>query len=378
MTVQVTHGLNPDAYYDQSIYDQEIQNIFASTWQLAGLASELAKHNDFLTVQVAGKDIVVQNFDGEIKAFLNVCSHRHARLHEASCGNNPLRCPYHGWAYNSEGVPVGIPGNKSFFNLDRQQKASLALPKVDVGQRGALVFVRVKTEGPSLDEWLGECGAYLDDMAPLFADLFDRDESIWQANWKIAVESTLEGYHIPYVHKTSFSPMLDGGAEPAEQADLVLDEESKLIEMGVHSYGLTPLSVEGRASIDRYVSRLGLQKSDRYKGYDHFFLFPNMTVLISGGTVVGTQIYEPHGPAATRLRFWMLLPPSAKPAQRSSAAGRAVEQKLTEFNDLVLEEDRIISESVHKGQHLAEHAGVLGTNERRIVLSPAEWRRKVL
>ncbi|NHO56562.1 Rieske 2Fe-2S domain-containing protein [Acetobacter lambici] len=377
MTVQITQGLKPEAYYDQSVYDQELQLIFARTWQLAGLASELAKHNDFLTVQVAGKDIVVQNFDGKIKAFLNVCAHRHARLHEKSCGNNPLRCPYHGWAYNSEGVPVGIPGNKPFFNFDRQEKASLALTSVDVAVRGPLVFVRVEKGGPSLDEWLGTCGPHLDEMAPLFADLFDRDEAVWHANWKVAVESTLEGYHIPYVHKTSFSPMLEGGDEPAEQADLVLDEDSRLIELGHHSYGIAPLSDDGRASIGRYVSRLGLQKSTHYKGYDHFFLFPNMTVLISGGTVVGAQIYEPMGPEATHLRFWMLLPPSTKPAQRASAAGHAVEQKLTEFNDLVLEEDRIISESVQKGKHQTHRPAVLGTNERRIALFHNEWRKVI-
>ncbi|GGF24058.1 ring-hydroxylating oxygenase subunit alpha [Aliidongia dinghuensis] len=356
----MTEALAPSTYFSLEVSAAERQRIFEPSWQLVALRQELAQHQDFVVADLAGRSILVQNFDGALRGFVNVCSHRHARLRQAECGNGLLRCPYHGWTYNGDGVPVGIPGNADYFGLDREGRQALALRPVAVACCGDLVFARLTADGPDLATVLG---AYAEPLAHLSTTLgrpFQRAAVTWAANWKIGVESALEGYHLDMIHPHSFRPMT-GTVRPSEFA-------------GPHSFGPTDLADEARASMRRMATRLGLATTERFTGYDHFFLFPNMMVIASAGTFLSLQVYEPTGPEVTRLKFWMAAGPSSKPEQRQSVTGRAIERSLVEFNDRVLGEDQRISEEVQHGKHLAERPARLGQNEDRIAAFHEAWR----
>ena len=359
----LSQALAPSSYFEPEIWAAERRQIFERSWQLVGLRHELAHHQDFIRAEIAGRSILVQNFDGLLRGFYNVCSHRHARLRTTDCGNGLLRCPYHGWTYNAEGVPVGIPGNSEYFGLDRDARQSLALRSVAVECCGDLVFARLTSEGPDLATTLGSYGEPLAHLSRALGEPFERQAVAWAANWKIGVESAIEGYHLDLIHPDSFRP-LTGTTGPSEFS-------------GPHSYGPTTLSDAGRASIDRMAVRLGLARTERYTGYDHFFIFPNMMAVASAGTFLSLQIYEPTGPESTRLKFWMSAGASTKPAQRRSVTGRAIERSLTEFNDRVLGEDQRISEQVQLGKHLAAGPAHLGRNEDRIAAFHAGWRQSM-
>jgi choline monooxygenase len=360
---RATEGLLPSSYVAPDVWANERTRIFERTWQLVGLKRDLAGHQDFITAELAGRSIVVQNFDGALRGFRNVCSHRHARIRSASCGNGLLRCPYHGWTYNSDGVPVGIPGNAEYFGLDRAARQDLALTPVAVEVCGNLIFARLASEGEGLADALGKYAEPLEHLSTVFSGPFDRQSVSWATNWKVAIESAIEGYHLDLVHPDSFRPMT-AAVLPAEFA-------------GPHSYGPTELSQEGRASIERMATRLGLARSERYTRYDHFFIFPNMMVIVSAGVFLSLQVYEPTAPEATRLKFWMLAGQTSKPAQRNSVTGRAIERTLIDFNDRVLSEDQRISEAVQQGKHLAAMPAQLGTNEDRIVAFHRAWRKSI-
>ena len=67
-------------------------------------ARDLARPGDFLTFDLLETPILLRNFDGELRAFLNVCPHRHSRLTDKPRGNaEKLRCQYHGWEFNADG-----------------------------------------------------------------------------------------------------------------------------------------------------------------------------------------------------------------------------------------------------------------------------------
>jgi len=356
----MNQALAPSTYFDPEIWLAERRQIFEQSWQLVALRRELANHQDFVEADIAGRSILVQNFDGELRGFHNVCSHRHARLRAIECGNGLLRCPYHGWTYNAEGVPIGIPGNSEHFGLDREARRALALRRIAVECCGDLVFARLALDGPDLTTALGAYGVPLEHLSRTLGLPFDRQTVTWAANWKIGVESAIEGYHLDMIHPNSFRP-LTGTIRPSEFA-------------GPHSYGPTDLSDEGRISIERMAVRLGLARTEQYSGYDHFFIFPNMMIVASAGTFLSLQIYQPSGPETTRLKFWMAAGPSTKPAQRMSVTGRAIERNLCEFNDRVLAEDQQISEQVQLGKHLASGPARLGHNEDRIAAFHAAWR----
>ena len=114
--------------------------LFARAWIFVGFSDDLARHNDFLTAEVGGISVVIQNFKGEIRALHNVCSHRLARLQTDARGNRALVCRFHGWSYDSDGVPTGIPENERFFQLDETACRELALRRFAVEACGRFVF----------------------------------------------------------------------------------------------------------------------------------------------------------------------------------------------------------------------------------------------
>ena len=118
-------------------------------------ADDLATPNAFVTTRVGAVPLVAQNIKGRVVAFRNVCTHRFAVIHGEPAGCGPLRCPYHGWSFDADGVPVGLPFNPTDFQLEAEGRRRLALHPASLAHCGRLVFVRVATEGPSLEEDLG-------------------------------------------------------------------------------------------------------------------------------------------------------------------------------------------------------------------------------
>ena len=115
---KMDQGLFPQwVFTDPDIYELEQENIFGRTWQFLAHESELKEPGDYVTRWMVNDPVIVlKNRDGEIKAFLNSCSHRGVHLCTADRGNKKtFTCPYHGWSYNLDGELIGIvAGNKVY------------------------------------------------------------------------------------------------------------------------------------------------------------------------------------------------------------------------------------------------------------------------
>ncbi|MGA1860501.1 Rieske 2Fe-2S domain-containing protein [Azospirillum sp. 11R-A] len=126
-----------------------------SRWFHLCMKADLAAPNAFVTTRVEAVPLVAQNIKGRVVAFRNVCTHRFAVIHGEPSGCGPLRCPYHGWSFDADGVPVGLPFNPTDFQLEAEGRRRLALHPASLARCGRLVFIRVAAEGPSLEEELG-------------------------------------------------------------------------------------------------------------------------------------------------------------------------------------------------------------------------------
>lgn len=124
-------------------------------WFHLCMEDDLASPNAFVTTRVGAVPLVAQNIKGRVVAFRNVCTHRFAVIHGEPSGCGPLRCPYHGWSFDADGVPVGLPFNPTDFQLEAEGRRRLALHPASLARCGRLVFVRVAADGPSLEEELG-------------------------------------------------------------------------------------------------------------------------------------------------------------------------------------------------------------------------------
>ncbi|WP_035693622.1 aromatic ring-hydroxylating oxygenase subunit alpha [Azospirillum halopraeferens] len=346
----------PRAYHDPAVHRDEVTRLFRRSWLFAGFTDDLRDDDDFITAELAGTSVVVQNFRGALRALHNVCSHRFARLQTAACGNRRLVCPYHGWLYNADGVPVGIPGNDEHFGFDRERRRALALDRFEVAVRGRFVFVRLEPGGAGLDEHLGAYGPLLDHVSAAFPDRFDDQTVPWAADWKIGVESVLEVYHVASVHPETFKPFFRGTWDIESQPP--------------HSRGVAALSDTGVRYWNGIVRHLGLRTTDRHRDYDNITIFPNLALGITHGAMLSVQTYDPVAPGRCDLRFRLFL---AAAERRDGPVRRHVEDSLRAINLRVLEEDRAVSETVQRGIVQARRPAVPGRNEARIHTFHAAW-----
>ena len=101
--------LPAECYFAPEVFELERQRLFGKLWIFAGLATEVSTPDSFITREIAGRHVVIQNFDGEIKALENVCLHRGKLIQPEPSGCRPMVCGYHGWRDGSDGGVRTIP-----------------------------------------------------------------------------------------------------------------------------------------------------------------------------------------------------------------------------------------------------------------------------
>jgi phenylpropionate dioxygenase-like ring-hydroxylating dioxygenase large terminal subunit len=190
----------PFAWYgDEQVLRRERAAIFASSWQYAGRAADVAAPGSYLTTDAGGVPIVVtRDDDGELRAVVNVCRHRGAVLVDGCGRRSTLQCRYHAWTYGLDGTLVAAPRTD---REDAFDPAEWSLLPASVGVWGPFLFVNPAPDAPPLAEHLGELPRILAEVVDVDTLVFhSRVEFGANANWKIVVENFLECYHCPTAH----------------------------------------------------------------------------------------------------------------------------------------------------------------------------------
>ena len=89
-----------------------MERLWSRAWVYACHASQLPKEGDYVTVDIAGKPLIVlRQGDGSIRALVNRCAHKGSKLvgEPAGSAGKTLRCPYHAWSYRLDGTILNIP-----------------------------------------------------------------------------------------------------------------------------------------------------------------------------------------------------------------------------------------------------------------------------
>ena len=108
-----------DLYINEEIFALEQTHFFANTWNYVGHDSQIPKSGDWLTNDIGGRPlIVVRHTDGSVRAMMNRCAHKGARLVSAPYGNTGkfFRCPYHAWTFKTDGSLLSIPLKSGYEN----------------------------------------------------------------------------------------------------------------------------------------------------------------------------------------------------------------------------------------------------------------------
>lgn len=301
-----------DRYTDALRLEREQRTLFRLLPILVGFSSQVRAAGDWFTHDATGVPILcVRGDDGRLRAFLNVCRHRGARLAVAASGSRQatFACGFHGWTYRNDGRLLRVPVPESFPDLDC---ARIGLVRLPVAERFGFVFV-VPSPRPHDDDHRDDGDAAIDTfLGPLIAELgsFGIGDYVMtnpatqtrRLNWKLHMDATQEAYHLPYLHAAT------AGAGYFQNCSL-------LTHRAPHARVVLPGP-----------SILALQDADRsrWRLLDHaavaYALFPNTTLLLYLGYVQMLRIF-PVDTDTSIVQTAMLVP--ADPVDATEAHRRA-------------------------------------------------------
>ena len=243
----------------------ERDRLFRERPIFMGLGTRLARPGDYVAEDVAGLPILMtRGPDGEVRAFANICRHRGAPVAEG-CGNaRAFVCPYHGWTYDSSGKLLGTTDKVGFAGLDL---AGHGLARLPAAEKHGMIYVRPRPLAPGETAEIDvdrELGGFAADLAALRLDsypLHSVDRVAPRINWKFAIDTFLEGYHIPHLHRKTIAPYFIGNCGTFDGA------------------GLHGRMCVARTSIDKVRAQPEDERDYRPHVISVYQLFPN-TILI--------------------------------------------------------------------------------------------------
>jgi choline monooxygenase len=319
-------------YRDPEVLELERKRIFERTWQLAAHVSQLPKPGTYVTAKAGTQPVLVlRDEEGVLRAFRNVCRHRGSRLLAGSgeCGK-AIRCLYHGWTYRTDGELIGVPEARTIPGLD---KSELGLFPVRVETLCGLVFVNLDPHATPLAE---QVVGLPERMAPYEIERLEPHtpyDGTQPANWKIAADNYLEGYHVPIAHP-GLMRLLD----------------YKHYDVEVHANWVwfeAPLRDKPSGNrMERLYQRLvspmpGLGEGDR-RVWRFIFIYPN-TAIDLYPDLVWTWKIDADDATTTRDTAWLYRHPDA------SLRTRLAQRVNYRVNKVVGDEDFDLVSNVQEG-----------------------------
>jgi carnitine monooxygenase subunit len=192
-------------YLDEDRYEQEHREFFRETPVVACLSTDLPQPGNYRLFDELGIPIIVwRGKDHVVRAFLNVCAHRGARLAREACGKaSRLTCRFHGWTYDTTGKAVAVPEERYFDGDIASQKHLQSIP---AEERHGLIFVKATPNSTmNLDAHLGAFGRELEVLDLCRVTKVVEDEVQAPSNWKYTLDTYFENYHLPVLHRDSFA-----------------------------------------------------------------------------------------------------------------------------------------------------------------------------
>lgn len=318
----------PVSHYLDAARLQRQQALLRRHPQPVAALADLARPGDHVAVNRLGVPLLlVRGDDGRLRAFVNACRHRGARIVACGRGHDAQRfaCPYHAWTYGLDGTLRGVPQQFGFPTLDRGQAG---LRPLALAERAGLAWV-IPDSGCADADVDARLGAAMDDLeawglgsppAP-----FEPRTLTLRAHWMLLADGSFEAYHFKVAHRATIGPMF------ADNVQLV-DE-----------FGLHRRLYLVKSTLDPARPPPAGTFRPREHGNLIYFFFPNTFMLVQPDHV---QLIccEPIGVDETRVHELTLLPEA--PAD-DKALGHW--QRNLALYRQTLGEDYALAESIQAG-----------------------------
>lgn len=331
------------SYQDEAQWQREMDVLFLRRPIMVGVSHELATPGDYKTLSILGRPLlIVRQRDGSVKTFLNVCPHRAMLIATDNYGNKGVfTCPYHGWSFGCDGKLRAVAEAHKFGEID---KSAHNLTELSCHERAGLIFA-VLTPGEPAD-YAGDLGDVLADIGLLNLEQahFCGTRDMVGANWKVAYDGYLEGYHFAAAHPDTIYPRTFSNI------------------MEYDSYG--PHTLIGFPQ--RSILELRNEDPDKLyqfenKGYDFIrTIFPNVSIFVAPEITQIAQIIPGPTPAQNKTVLYFLYREEMTEGKREE-----LEEMIDWIWKVVEEEDYGIGLKVQQGLEAGAYKNIVfGKNEK--------------
>ncbi|MGD9893603.1 MAG: aromatic ring-hydroxylating dioxygenase subunit alpha [Dehalococcoidia bacterium] len=301
-------------YSDASIYEMELERIFARAWNFMAHDSMIPNPGDFFMTFI-GEDrvIVVRDNEGMPQVVVNSCRHRGNAVCRAEEGHaTSFMCTYHGWTYDLKGNLVGVPGFKEVYHeeLDRENWGLIRAAKV--GTYKGFIFANMDPEAPSLEEYLGPIGRmsidYLASHSKQPRVVGGIHKFTIDCNWKFATDNVWDWYHGGPTHASAI--MANWARRPGRGNPLANNYGRQLTLLGEYGHAIGgPMYYPESPYVQRAQDESWRERPETIealgevgvKVIGHPHVFPNFWLTASQ-----ISLRLPKGPNTTEM-WWFTL-----------------------------------------------------------------------
>lgn len=281
-TAMAAHTWQNDVctYASLEYLGRETDALFRRHPILMGLSCDWPKPGAWRTDDLAGTPILIaRGGDGVLRAFLNVCRHRGAKVADGCGHGSVFSCPYHAWTYGLDGRLRGIPDERAFDGIRRERPGLTALP---LAEKHGLVWVlpTPAADGAAaldIEPWLGGLGPELASYASETYHLYDKRLTRETMNWKLLVDTFHESYHVGFLHKDSLTSILVANVSDFE------------------AFGPNHRIVFPRKKIDRLRDKPEAEWDLMWNSATVYCLFPNTLFVAQGDHLEIHRVFPAEG-----------------------------------------------------------------------------------
>jgi phenylpropionate dioxygenase-like ring-hydroxylating dioxygenase large terminal subunit len=316
------------------IFEEERRAIFDTNWLYIGHESEVSQPGDYVRRSIGGRSMFLVRGakSGELRVFHNTCTHRGALVCRQDRGNSKVfQCFYHAWSFNSEGELVGVPGADAYGEGFNKADLGLRSPARMESYRG-FVFISFDPDAEDLITYLAGAREYLDlivdESGGSLEVLQGTHEYSINANWKLLVENSIDGYHAAATHDTYMKFLVNMGTDLSTGVDGIgrsLGNGHSVMEYN-GPWG-RPIAKweqlygpEARPGMDALraslVQQFGEERATRMADHNrNLFIYPNL--IINDIMALTVRTFHPLSAQQMEVTAWQLAPMNEEPDVRT-------------------------------------------------------------
>lgn len=327
------------------VFELEKSRVFERSWLYVGHASEIPEKGDFRRRTVGGRPLIfVRGSDGVVRVLYNTCTHRGAQVCRQESGRaSVFQCFYHSWSFDNRGELVGVPDDEAYGSHFDRARFTLKIP-ARVDSYRDLYFVSYDPRIVDLRTYLGAATKLIDlsfDSAEVLGGwtiLAGSAQYTLRANWKLMVENSYDGYHIPlhqtYLDYVAWRAKLRG--KSASGGTTVMPQGATGGVALPHGHGIVFMEARGRGIANpspfwddetnrevehvraRNVARFGERRGREMCEVSRWLgIYPNF-VFQDTQSGFRFRVINPIAPDETEVQQWELVPRNeSEPLRRS-------------------------------------------------------------